>query len=83
MPTEFNGSLVIYHRIIRPYYMKHHDRIDTIASSGKKYIYFFISESLYLAKVQKHKKKQVDTYSRPVPYDSGTVIKNPVLRPIV
>ncbi|XP_059056236.1 receptor expression-enhancing protein 5 isoform X1 [Achroia grisella] len=34
LPIEFNGSLIIYHRIIRPYYQKHHGRIDNMAASG-------------------------------------------------
>ncbi|XP_013195129.1 receptor expression-enhancing protein 5 isoform X2 [Amyelois transitella] len=38
LPTDFNGSLIIYHRIIRPYYLKHHDRIDQIASSAHRLV---------------------------------------------
>ncbi|CAH0759742.1 unnamed protein product [Diatraea saccharalis] len=35
LPTDYNGSLVIYYRLIRPYYQKHHERIDNMANSGK------------------------------------------------
>ncbi|KAI5644672.1 TB2/DP1, HVA22 family domain-containing protein [Phthorimaea operculella] len=38
MPTEYNGSLIIYHRIIRPYYMKHHGRIDEVAGSAQRLV---------------------------------------------
>ncbi|XP_063372024.1 receptor expression-enhancing protein 5 isoform X1 [Cydia amplana] len=33
LPGELNGSLVLYHRIIRPYYQKHHSQIDAAASA--------------------------------------------------
>lgn len=39
MPTDFNGSLVLYKRVIRPYFLKHHGTIDNtlqnIKDSGK------------------------------------------------
>ncbi|KAB0803653.1 hypothetical protein PPYR_00623 [Photinus pyralis] len=28
IPTEFNGSLILYNRIIKPYYLQHHSRVD-------------------------------------------------------
>ena len=28
LPTDLNGSMVIYNRIIKPYYLKHHSVID-------------------------------------------------------
>jgi hypothetical protein len=42
LPTEYNGSLVIYYRVIRPYYQKHHGRIDNIANSGETNFYIAI-----------------------------------------
>ncbi|KAJ8708665.1 hypothetical protein PYW08_010047 [Mythimna loreyi] len=38
MPYEYNGSLVIYNRIIRPYYQKHHDRIDDMAHTAGRLV---------------------------------------------
>uniref|UniRef100_A0A2H1VKT9 SFRICE_028572 n=1 Tax=Spodoptera frugiperda TaxID=7108 RepID=A0A2H1VKT9_SPOFR len=38
LPTEFNGSLIIYNRIIRPYYQKHHNRIDGMANSASRLV---------------------------------------------
>ncbi|XP_060524022.1 receptor expression-enhancing protein 5 [Cylas formicarius] len=36
IPTEFNGSLVIYKRIIRPYFLKHHSTIDDTLNKVKE-----------------------------------------------
>ncbi|XP_063631393.1 receptor expression-enhancing protein 5 isoform X2 [Cydia splendana] len=36
LPGELNGSLILYHRIIRPYYQKHHSQIDAAASAVAK-----------------------------------------------
>lgn len=33
VPFEINGSLFIYRRIIRPYYLKHHSHIDNLAET--------------------------------------------------
>lgn len=35
MPTDFNGSIILYNRIIRPYFLKHHGAIDGTLSSLK------------------------------------------------
>ncbi|XP_018565635.1 receptor expression-enhancing protein 5-like [Anoplophora glabripennis] len=36
IPTEFNGSLVIYRRIVRPYFLKHHTVIDSTIQNVKE-----------------------------------------------
>lgn len=36
LPSDYNGSLILYHRIIRPYYQKHHSRIDNMANSATR-----------------------------------------------
>jgi len=40
LPIENNGSVVIYNRVIRPYFLKHQDKIgnvlDNLAGSGKE-----------------------------------------------
>ncbi|XP_026316004.1 receptor expression-enhancing protein 5 isoform X2 [Hyposmocoma kahamanoa] len=38
LPTDYNGSLIIYHRLIRPYYLKNHGRIDDIANSATRLV---------------------------------------------
>ncbi|XP_014371443.2 receptor expression-enhancing protein 5 isoform X2 [Papilio machaon] len=38
LPTDFNGSLIIYHRILRPYYQKHHHKIDDLANSANRFV---------------------------------------------
>lgn len=35
IPTEFNGSLVIYNTIIRPYFLKHHEKVDDAVNKAK------------------------------------------------
>ncbi|GLV43565.1 Receptor expression enhancing protein B [Carabus blaptoides fortunei] len=35
MPTDFNGSLVLYNRVIRPYFLKHHGAIDSTLQNLK------------------------------------------------
>jgi len=32
IPTEFNGSLILYNKIIKPYFVKHHKKIDDAVS---------------------------------------------------
>ncbi|KAF7284484.1 hypothetical protein GWI33_022076 [Rhynchophorus ferrugineus] len=38
IPTEFNGSLVIYKRIVRPYFLKHHGVIDDTLNKMKEQV---------------------------------------------
>lgn len=28
IPTEFNGSQILYSRFVRPYFLKHHSKVD-------------------------------------------------------
>lgn len=39
IPTEFNGSLILYRKIVKPYFLKHHKNIDAtldkVKDSGK------------------------------------------------
>lgn len=35
MPTEYNGSLVLYRRVIRPFFLKHRGAIDDTLSNIK------------------------------------------------
>lgn len=35
MPTEFNGSLVLYRRVIRPFFLKHRGVIDDTVTNIK------------------------------------------------
>lgn len=41
IPTEFNGSLILYGKIIRPYFLKHHGKVDDainkVKNSGKSH----------------------------------------------
>lgn len=36
IPTEFNGSLFLYKRIVRPYFLKHHGVIDDTLNKMKE-----------------------------------------------
>ncbi|XP_050299480.1 receptor expression-enhancing protein 5 isoform X2 [Anthonomus grandis grandis] len=38
IPTEFNGSLVLYNRIVRPYFLKHHNVIDDTLNKVKEQV---------------------------------------------
>uniref|UniRef100_A0AAR5QK93 Receptor expression-enhancing protein n=1 Tax=Dendroctonus ponderosae TaxID=77166 RepID=A0AAR5QK93_DENPD len=38
IPTEFNGSLVLYGRIVRPYFLKHHNVIDETMNKVKEQV---------------------------------------------
>ncbi|KAK4884314.1 hypothetical protein RN001_000585 [Aquatica leii] len=35
IPTDFNGSLILYEKIIKPYYLKHHSIIDTTLNKAQ------------------------------------------------
>nr|CAI5839518.1 unnamed protein product [Callosobruchus analis] len=35
IPTEFNGSLLLYNKIIKPYFLKHHKTIDDTVGKVK------------------------------------------------
>lgn len=39
IPTEFNGSILLYRKIIKPYFLKHHqvidDTLNKVKDSGK------------------------------------------------
>lgn len=37
-PTDYNGSLVIYHRVIRPYFLKYENQVDNLANSASKLV---------------------------------------------
>lgn len=36
IPTELNGSLILYKRIVRPYFLKHHGSVDNVLSKAKE-----------------------------------------------
>ncbi|XP_017133055.1 receptor expression-enhancing protein 5 isoform X2 [Drosophila elegans] len=36
LPTEQNGSTIIYHKLVRPYFLKHHESVDRIIDDGMK-----------------------------------------------
>lgn len=35
IPTEFNGSLILYKRVIRPNFLKHYGKIDSALNKAK------------------------------------------------
>lgn len=35
IPTELNGSLILYKKVVRPYFLKHHNSVDDILSKAK------------------------------------------------
>ncbi|XP_044264659.1 receptor expression-enhancing protein 5 [Tribolium madens] len=35
IPTELNGSLILYRRIVRPYFLKHHNAVDDVLAKAK------------------------------------------------
>ncbi|XP_030759451.1 receptor expression-enhancing protein 5 isoform X2 [Sitophilus oryzae] len=39
IPTEFNGSLVVYKKIVRPYFLKHHSVIDDTINKVKDQVH--------------------------------------------
>lgn len=43
IPTEFNGSILLYRKIVKPYFLKHHQAIDNtlnkVKDSGKLLVY--------------------------------------------
>ncbi|XP_077295559.1 receptor expression enhancing protein B isoform X2 [Arctopsyche grandis] len=39
IPLDINGSLFIYNKIIRPYYLKHHSKIDELTDTTTKILY--------------------------------------------
>nr|XP_017015362.1 receptor expression-enhancing protein 5 isoform X3 [Drosophila takahashii] len=36
LPTEQNGSTIIYAKLVRPYFLKHHESVDRIIDDGMK-----------------------------------------------
>ncbi|XP_022907318.1 receptor expression-enhancing protein 5 isoform X2 [Onthophagus taurus] len=36
IPTEFNGSIILYNRIVRPYFLKHHAAVDQLLDKAKQ-----------------------------------------------
>ncbi|XP_001361758.3 receptor expression-enhancing protein 5 isoform X1 [Drosophila pseudoobscura] len=36
LPTEQNGSTIIYHKLVRPYFLKHHQSVDKLIDDGMK-----------------------------------------------
>ncbi|KAH8269426.1 hypothetical protein KR018_002949 [Drosophila ironensis] len=34
LPTEQNGSTIIYNKLVRPYFLKHHESVDRIINDG-------------------------------------------------
>ncbi|KAH8402232.1 hypothetical protein KR009_010629 [Drosophila setifemur] len=34
LPMEQNGSTIIYHKLVRPYFLKHHESVDRIINDG-------------------------------------------------
>ncbi|XP_014763053.2 receptor expression-enhancing protein 5 isoform X2 [Drosophila ananassae] len=34
LPTEQNGSTIIYAKLVRPYFLKHHESVDRIINDG-------------------------------------------------
>ncbi|XP_017069017.1 receptor expression-enhancing protein 5 isoform X2 [Drosophila eugracilis] len=36
LPFERNGSTIIYHKLVRPYFLKHHESVDRIIDDGMK-----------------------------------------------
>jgi len=38
IPTELNGSLILYKRIVRPYFLKHHNDIDETLTRVKEQV---------------------------------------------
>ncbi|XP_066259504.1 receptor expression-enhancing protein 5 isoform X2 [Euwallacea similis] len=38
IPSDFNGSLAIYNKIVRPYFLKHHNTIDETLNKVKEQV---------------------------------------------
>ncbi|KAM8712318.1 hypothetical protein ACLKA7_012784 [Drosophila subpalustris] len=36
LPMENNGSVIIYHKLLRPYFLKHHASVDKIIDDGMR-----------------------------------------------
>ncbi|KRF97909.1 uncharacterized protein Dwil_GK21552, isoform C [Drosophila willistoni] len=36
LPMEQNGSVIIYNKLVRPYFLKHHQSVDKIIDDGMK-----------------------------------------------
>jgi len=36
IPTDFNGSLTLYNKLVRPYFLKHHGVIDDALDKVKE-----------------------------------------------
>ncbi|KAF5282547.1 hypothetical protein FQA39_LY04954 [Lamprigera yunnana] len=35
IPTDFNGSIILYERVIKPYYLKHHSVVDDVLKKAE------------------------------------------------
>ena len=35
IPTELNGSLILYRKLVRPYFLKHHSGVDSVLAKAK------------------------------------------------
>ncbi|KAF5300909.1 hypothetical protein FQR65_LT09072 [Abscondita terminalis] len=36
IPTDFNGSIILYEKVIKPYYLKHHSTIDNTINKAQQ-----------------------------------------------
>ncbi|ALC42711.1 CG8331, partial [Drosophila busckii] len=36
LPADNNGSVVIYHKLVRPHFLKHHQTVDNLINDGMK-----------------------------------------------
>lgn len=48
MPTEYNGSLVLYRRVIRPKFIQYQPNVDNLIENAKKASEFRNQQSQHL-----------------------------------
>jgi receptor expression-enhancing protein 5/6 len=45
IPTELNGSLILYRRLVRPYFLKHHNNVDEMLAKAKNSAHKLLEKS--------------------------------------